>query len=48
MAIDRMGHLVLGIKYLFDSHCAYGNAEIPIELAAGEENTSLRSTSHWH
>jgi len=35
MAIDRMGQLVLGIKYLFDSLCEASGGELSADLAAG-------------
>ena len=37
MAIDRMGQLVLGIKYLFDSLCEAGSGDLSADLAAGED-----------
>ena len=35
LAIDRMGHLVLGIKHLFDMHCDDGKSELNADQASG-------------
>lgn len=35
LAIDRMGHLVLGIKHLFDMHCDDGTGELNADQASG-------------
>ena len=35
LAIDRMGHLVLGLKHLFDTHCDDGKFELNADVASG-------------
>ena len=35
LAIDRMGHLVLGLKHLFDMHCDDGKFELNADVASG-------------